>query len=272
MDMKLEVVTLPVSDVDRAKSFYEGLGWRLDIDLVVSDELRTVQFTPPHSGCSIHIGKGLTASEPGSVDRLMLAVEDIDAARDDSSAAASRSARWPRTNPRASSRKKGARTSRPRRSATPTATAGFSRRSPPGSPAGNGRTDMDVASLANLLHETSGQHGSFEAVAPPHDWWDWYAAYMDARQSGSVSGGGLCGRWALHGGGQECRRAAHRIAPDEPRLRRHRPRRRLAGRALRRRVGRGGGLRVALVERERVTSEKGGQSRVTQYQQEGART
>ena len=55
-----------------------------------------------------------------------------------------------------------------------------------GRPAGNGRVDMDVASLSELLHETSIRHGSFEAVAPPHDWWDWYAAFMDARQSGSA--------------------------------------------------------------------------------------
>ena len=80
--MKLEVVTLPVSDVDRAKSFYEGLGWRLDADFEAGD-IRGVQFTPPHSQCSIHFGKGLTTAEPGSVDRVMLAVEDIDAARDD---------------------------------------------------------------------------------------------------------------------------------------------------------------------------------------------
>ena len=58
VDMNLEVVTLPVSDVDRAKSFYQSLGWRLDIDLVVSDDIRTVQFTPPHSRCSIQFGKG----------------------------------------------------------------------------------------------------------------------------------------------------------------------------------------------------------------------
>ena len=83
VDMKLEVVTLPVSDVDRAKSFYQGLGWRLDIDLVVSDDVRLVQMTPPHSQCSIHFGKGFTAMEPGSLDRLYLAVNDIDAARQD---------------------------------------------------------------------------------------------------------------------------------------------------------------------------------------------
>jgi catechol 2,3-dioxygenase-like lactoylglutathione lyase family enzyme len=83
VDMKLEVVTVPVSDVDRAKSFYESLGWRLDIDLVISDDVRNVQFTPPHSECSIHVGKGLTPMEPGSLDRLILAVEDVDAARDE---------------------------------------------------------------------------------------------------------------------------------------------------------------------------------------------
>ena len=84
IDMNLEVVTLPVSDVDRAKGFYQSLGWRLDIDLVVSDEIRLLQFTPPHSECSIHLGKGGgTAAEPGSVQGLILAVEDIDAARDD---------------------------------------------------------------------------------------------------------------------------------------------------------------------------------------------
>ena len=83
IDMGLEVVTLPVSDVDRAKRFYQSLGWRFDIDLVVSDDRRTVQFTPPHSQCSIHFGKGLTAASPGSADRLILAVTDMDAARDD---------------------------------------------------------------------------------------------------------------------------------------------------------------------------------------------
>jgi catechol 2,3-dioxygenase-like lactoylglutathione lyase family enzyme len=81
--MKLEVVTLPVADVDRAKSFYESLGWRFDIDLVVSDDVRTVQFTPPQSGCSIQFGKGGTAAEPGSMSGLILVVEDIDAARAD---------------------------------------------------------------------------------------------------------------------------------------------------------------------------------------------
>src|SRR3954453_22806993 len=83
IDMKLEVVTLPVSDVDRAKRFYGSLGWRFDIDLVVSDEIRTVQFTPPHSGCSIQFGKGGTTASPGSAQSTFLVVDDIDAARED---------------------------------------------------------------------------------------------------------------------------------------------------------------------------------------------
>jgi catechol 2,3-dioxygenase-like lactoylglutathione lyase family enzyme len=82
-DMKLEVVTLPVADVDRAKAFYGSLGWRLDIDLDTGEELRVVQFTPPHSECSIHFGKGITEAEPGSVKRLILAVEDIESVRDE---------------------------------------------------------------------------------------------------------------------------------------------------------------------------------------------
>jgi len=83
VDMALEVVTLPVSDVDRAKSFYQSLGWRFDIDLVVSDDVRAVQFTPPHSPCSIQFGKGGTTAEPGSAQMTFLVVDDIDAARAD---------------------------------------------------------------------------------------------------------------------------------------------------------------------------------------------
>jgi catechol 2,3-dioxygenase-like lactoylglutathione lyase family enzyme len=82
-DMALEAVTLPVADVDRAKSFYQSLGWRLDADITAGDDFRVVQFTPPHSPCSIHFGRGLTTTAPGSVDRILLAVRDIDAARAD---------------------------------------------------------------------------------------------------------------------------------------------------------------------------------------------
>jgi len=83
MDMKLEVVVVPVSDVDRAKNFYKRLGFREDIDYVGSDGYRVVQLTPPGSACSIIFGKAVTSAQPGSIDRLVLAVDDIDAARDE---------------------------------------------------------------------------------------------------------------------------------------------------------------------------------------------
>jgi catechol 2,3-dioxygenase-like lactoylglutathione lyase family enzyme len=83
VDMKLEVVTVPVSDVDRTKGFYQNLGWRLDADIAAGDAFRVVQLTPPHSDCSVAFGKGVTTGEPGSVHRLILAVDDIDEARAD---------------------------------------------------------------------------------------------------------------------------------------------------------------------------------------------
>jgi catechol 2,3-dioxygenase-like lactoylglutathione lyase family enzyme len=83
MDMKLEVVVLPVSDVDRAKRFYQQLGWRLDADFSSGPAWRVVQFTPPGSLASIHFGKGLTTAAPGSIQSLYLVVSDIEAARAD---------------------------------------------------------------------------------------------------------------------------------------------------------------------------------------------
>ena len=80
VDMKLEVVVIPVSDVDRAKRFYGDLGWRLDADFVRGDDFRVVQFTPPGSPCSIHFGTGITSAAPGSA-RIYLVVSDIEAAR-----------------------------------------------------------------------------------------------------------------------------------------------------------------------------------------------
>jgi catechol 2,3-dioxygenase-like lactoylglutathione lyase family enzyme len=81
VEMKLEVVVIPVSDVDRAKRFYEGLGWRLDADFKGVGDWRGVQMTPPGSACSIHFGKGITEAAPGSVQNLYLVVSDIEAAR-----------------------------------------------------------------------------------------------------------------------------------------------------------------------------------------------
>jgi catechol 2,3-dioxygenase-like lactoylglutathione lyase family enzyme len=81
VDMKLEVIVIPVSDVDRAKQFYAGLGWRLDIDIAKDDQFRVVHFTPPGSQCSVLFGKGVTEEKPGSLQGLHLIVSDIQAAR-----------------------------------------------------------------------------------------------------------------------------------------------------------------------------------------------
>src|SRR5881275_2414847 len=83
MNMKLEVVVVPVSDVDRAKAFYEKLGFRLDIDYAANENFRVLQFTPPGSEASIIFGKGITSAKSGSADSLVLAVDDISAARED---------------------------------------------------------------------------------------------------------------------------------------------------------------------------------------------
>jgi len=83
LDMKFEIVVIPVSDVDRAKSFYGGLGWRLDADFAAGDDWRVIQFTPPGSGCSVIFGKNVTAAAPGSAQGQYLIVSNIEAARNE---------------------------------------------------------------------------------------------------------------------------------------------------------------------------------------------
>src|SRR4249920_1357091 len=83
VDMKFELVVIPVSHVDRAKEFYGRLGWRLDADYDNGDDFRVIQFTPPGSGCSVIFGKNVTAAAPGSAQGLYLVVSDIEAARDE---------------------------------------------------------------------------------------------------------------------------------------------------------------------------------------------
>ena len=151
VDMKFEIVVIPVSDVDRAKEFYGRLGWRLDADYDNGKDFRVIQFTPPGSGCSVIFGKNVTAAAPGSAQGLYLIVSDIDAAREESARiAASRSARCSttptactlaRTSPTclggsgsAARIPSIAATARSPRSAIRTATAGCCRRSRPGCP------------------------------------------------------------------------------------------------------------------------------------------
>jgi catechol 2,3-dioxygenase-like lactoylglutathione lyase family enzyme len=83
IDMKLEVVAIPVADVDRAKAFYANLGWRLDADFELGGGVRVVQFTPTHSDCSVAFGRGFVKAAPGSAERLEIVVSDIEAARAD---------------------------------------------------------------------------------------------------------------------------------------------------------------------------------------------
>ena len=184
-DMKLEVVTLPVADVDRAKAFYQGLGWRFDIDLAVSDDVRTVQFTPPRSQCSIQFGKGGTAAAPGAAQKTFLVVDDIDAAREDLisrgvDVSAVQEARPPGFDPH------GGRSYFARASfSDPDGNSWVLQEITTRLPGREWDDSPDVAALADLLHETALRHGEFEAVVPPHDWWDWYAGYANARSSGS---------------------------------------------------------------------------------------
>jgi predicted enzyme related to lactoylglutathione lyase len=193
--MRLEVIVVPVSDVDRAKAFYERLNWRLDADLSPADDYRVVQFTPPGSSASIQFGIGMTTDAPGSAQGLMMAVQNIEAARQaliGQGADVGEIWHGRGLSPGTSGHVAGPD---PARQTYGTYTS-FT------DPDGNrfvlqeitqrlpGRiSEMDVAALAELLHETSIRHGEFEAVAPAHDWWDWYAAYANARESGSTPDG-----------------------------------------------------------------------------------
>jgi catechol 2,3-dioxygenase-like lactoylglutathione lyase family enzyme len=186
-DLKLEVVIIPVSDIDRARRFYESLGWRLDGDFVNGD-WRGVQMTPPGSACSIQFGKGLTKAAPGSVQGTFLVVDDVEAARADLIAkGAGVSAPFHFT----------AIGGQPVPGRDPEGRSYFSYASfsdPDGNGwllqeiktrlPGRGFSNLDVASMTELLRETEERHGKYEPTAPKHHWSGWYAAYVVARQQG----------------------------------------------------------------------------------------
>ena len=203
VDMKLEVVVLGVSDVDRAKAFYENLGWRLDADFATGTNFRVVQLTPHNSEASILVGKGVTSTRPGAAGSLVLAVDDIAAARADLIARgvdvsevfhyAGGPFNNAVENPRVSGRDPQGRSY--------SSFASFE------DPDGNGwllqeiqtrlpgrewkltqTQTLDVATLAALLHETAEHHDHYEKTHAEHHWWDWYAPYLSARQNGSSPG------------------------------------------------------------------------------------
>jgi catechol 2,3-dioxygenase-like lactoylglutathione lyase family enzyme len=198
VDMKFEVVVLPVSDVDRAKEFYGRLGWRLDADYDNGHDFRVIQFTPPGSGCSVIFGKNVTAAVPGSAQGLYLIVTDIEAARDElvahrvdaSEVFHDADGVYGGTDQpylfgrlRVSGPDPEHRSYRSFVSFSDPDGNGWLLQEIKERLAGRGVT-IDVAALAQLLHETAEHHGSFEAGAPRHEWWDWYAAYIDARERG----------------------------------------------------------------------------------------
>ena len=202
MDEKLEVVVIPVSDVDRAKEFYASLGWRLDADVARGDNFRLVQFTPPGSGCSIQFGTGLTSAAPGSVQDLYLAVSDIGAARAEvvargveASEVFHEGAPGGRFHDGTNGRVSGPAP----KDASYASFASFS------DPDGNswlfqevttrlpGRVDPAVTSfgsfsdLADAMRRASAAHGQHEKRIghADADWPDWYAKYMAAEQAGT---------------------------------------------------------------------------------------
>jgi catechol 2,3-dioxygenase-like lactoylglutathione lyase family enzyme len=199
IDMKLEVVVLGVSDVDRAKAFYENLGWRLDID-VANGDFRGVQVTPHNSEASIIFGKGITSAKPGSAHNLVPAVDDIDAARDDLIARgvdvsevfhyAGGPFNNSVENPRVDGRDPEGRSYFSFASFEDSDGNGWLLQEIttrlPGREWKSPRAQaMDVATLAELLHETAEHHDYYEKTHAEHHWWDWYAPYLSARKNGS---------------------------------------------------------------------------------------
>jgi len=192
-DLKLEVVVMPVSDVDRAKRFYESLGWRLDADFASGDDWRLVQMTPPGSPCSVMFGKGFTTAAPGSVQGTFLVVDDLKAARTEligRGVNVSEVFHFDRMLLRAGG------TQGRVAGADPEGRSYFSFASF-SDPDGNswllqevtarlpGRGfSVDVSTMTALLQETEKRHGEYEPTAPTHHWSEWYAAYLVARQQG----------------------------------------------------------------------------------------
>jgi catechol 2,3-dioxygenase-like lactoylglutathione lyase family enzyme len=197
MDIKLEVVVIPVADVDRAKEFYKKLGWRLDADLPFDNGFRVVQFTPPGSGCSVQFGTKITPAMTGSAQGLYLIVSDVEAARKDLIARGIEvSEVFHPGTPGAQFQTDGSgRISGPAPDhATYNSFAKFrdsdgngwlfqeiTTRLP-----GRGLSNLDLATLTELLQEAEKHHGEYEPTAPKHQWSGWYAAYIIARQGGKT--------------------------------------------------------------------------------------
>lgn len=196
IDAKLEVVVIPVADVERARRFYQGLGWRLDADFNNGGDWHLVQMTPPGSATSVMFGKGFTTAAPGSVQGTFLVVDDVEAARADLVArgvgvsevfhfagnllrVTDTSGRVPGLDPDRGSYFSFATFADPDGNGWLLQEVGTRL---PGR--GIGR---DLASLTAVLREAEMRHGEYEPNAPPHHWSDWYAAFIVARERGQTS-------------------------------------------------------------------------------------
>jgi catechol 2,3-dioxygenase-like lactoylglutathione lyase family enzyme len=186
-DMKLEVVVIPVSDIDRAKGFYVGLGWRIDADIISGDGSRVVQLTPPGSPCSIHLRQRSHDAPGGTSAGTWLIVSDVEAARSELLSHGVQVSDVFHFTPG----QKGPVPGRDPEGRSYSSFASFS------DPDGNswllqeiktrlpGRgLSSDVATLTELVREAEVRHGSFEPTAPKHHWSDWYAAFIIARERG----------------------------------------------------------------------------------------
>jgi catechol 2,3-dioxygenase-like lactoylglutathione lyase family enzyme len=196
LDLKLEVVVIPVSDVDRAKRFYQGLGWRLDADFANGEDWHLVQMTPPGSPCSVMFGKGFTTAAPGSVQGTFLVVNDVEAARtqlisygvnvsdvfhfeNNLLSIVETKGRLPGPDPNRASYFSFASFKDP--DGNSWLLQEIKARFP-----GRGVSNLDVPTLTELLRETEERHGEYEATAPKHHWSQWYAAYLVAREQGKT--------------------------------------------------------------------------------------
>jgi predicted enzyme related to lactoylglutathione lyase len=203
VDLKLEAVVIPVSDVDRAKNFYADLGWRLDADFAFDNGFRVVQFTPPGSGCSVQFGAKMTSAPPGSAEALYLIVSDIDAARAELIAhGAPVTGVFHQDEPGAQFQADG---TTGRASGRAPEDASYGSFATFRDPDGNhwllqevttrlpGRVDVaetvfaSTTDLASAMRRASIAHGEHEARIGESDanWPDWYAEYMVAEQTGS---------------------------------------------------------------------------------------
>jgi catechol 2,3-dioxygenase-like lactoylglutathione lyase family enzyme len=197
IDTKIEVVVIPVADVDRSKEFYTRLGWRLDADFPYDNGFRVVQFTPHGSGCSVQFGTKMTPAAPGSAQGLYLIVSNVELSRRDLAARGiDVSEVFHPGTPGAQFRVDGSgRISGP---APEHATYGsFATFRDPDDNGwlfqevttrlrGRGLGIFDVATLTELLQEAEKHHGEYEPIAPKHHWSGWYAAYIVARQDGKT--------------------------------------------------------------------------------------